>query len=135
MSAAETNITIEQGATYQLALSFNGARNLDGSLGPPIDISTWVFTGQIRANFAAPVDTQDFTFTLGPPVTYNNADVYNQTVVSLTATQTAAIPVNPINNSSILDTEYSYDIFANTGGSSVIKVIFGNANVIPRVTQ
>lgn len=128
MGAAKSNLTIEQGATFQIALNFNGAKNLDGSLGPPIDVSDWSFTGQLRSNFSSPVDIQAFTFNVG--------DASNQIIVSLSATQSGLIPVNPVNSVTTQSTNYAYDIFATLADEvTVLKILYGNAILIPRVTQ
>jgi hypothetical protein len=126
MSAASVDLTIEQGATFVVALNFNGPEDQDGDTGTPIDVSEWVFAGQIKSNYSSPIDIQDFTFNVGLET--------NQILMSLTAAQTAALPVRSTQNYQITPSFYSYDVFATRPDTTVLKIIFGSIILIPQVT-
>lgn len=128
MSSATVPLRIEQGATFEFGLGFNEAKNSDGSQGDPIDISTWVFVGQIRSSYSSPLDVQDFTFAAGAET--------NQVIISIPAASTALMPALPANSNSLDASPYAYDIFATLpdAGGKVLKILQGPVNVVPRVT-
>lgn len=126
MAAAQTNLSIEQGATFTMALNFNQPNNPDGSQGDPIDVSGWTFKGSIRASYTSPTDLQDFSFDEGLTT--------NQIIVSISADDTALLPVLPVQNYSLNPSGLAFDIFASVGGGTVLKIMQGEAQITPRVT-
>jgi hypothetical protein len=132
--AANLDITINQGADFSLELQF------DDSTNTPIDVSSWVFSGQIRAQYDASTVIAAFSFSLGIQS--------NIVFANLSNSQTTAIPINP--SSSIVPatgntpqsppeappTIYIYDIKAQQAPAmTVVRVIQGNALVYPEVTM
>lgn len=127
MSAALSDLVIEQGATFQIALNFNGPTQSDGTMGDPIDVSAWIFSGQIRSNYSSTVDIQNFSFAMGLQT--------NQVVASISAANTALIVVRPTQNYQITASNYAYDIFATLPDLTVQKILMGPVSIVPRVTQ
>lgn len=121
MAAASLDITVEQGATFSMQLTFNDATPL------PIDVSAWTFTGQIRTKYDAPAIIASFTFTAGVSS--------NQKIVTLTDIVTEGIPVAPASNYKSKPTFYAYDIFAALPGGVADKILTGTASVVPAVTK
>jgi hypothetical protein len=120
MSAALFPITIEQGVTFTLPLSFT----LDGA---PLDVSTWTFEGQIRSDYSDPTILASFVFTAGLSS--------NEVTASITAANTALIPVNPATNFEVTPTLYCYDIIATLPDHvTVTRYMYGPVVVSPEVT-
>jgi len=82
MTAGTYNISIEQGATWTLTLTFKD------SSGVVIDVSSYTFTSQIRLSKDSPEKLADMTQGSGIDVTNAATGII---VLSLTATETAAL--------------------------------------------
>jgi hypothetical protein len=106
--------SIVQSAEYSYQLTVT-----DGS-GSPVDISTATITGQIRK--AAGKDLYA-TFTATPV-----SGQVNKVTMSLTHTQTAAIPATP--DGSV----WAHDVFVEFGDGSRIRVLRADITVEARVT-
>jgi hypothetical protein len=119
MAAAKYNITVEQGATFNLLLTIKSP----GVTPTPIDITTWLFAGQIRKSPTDATVLADFTFTI-----QNQISNTGEVLVSLTDADTSAIPADgPITN-------LVYDIEA-TVGSTVTRLIQGSVLLSAEVTR
>lgn len=121
MAAGSLDITVEQGATYSLSLTF-----LDSD-SAPVNVSTWEFRGQIRSAYDDSDIIAAFTFTAG--------SASNIVVVSLTDTVTSAIPVDASSGPKKKNKKYAYDIEAEKPDGSVVRVVQGVASVSPEVTK
>ncbi len=106
--------SIVQSAEYAYQLSVN-----DGS-GSPVNISTATITGQIRK---APGKDLYATFTPTPVSGHTNA-----VTMSLTHTQTTAIPATP--DGSV----WAHDVFVEFGDGSRIRVLRADITVEAKVT-
>lgn len=119
MAAAKYNIVVEQGATYNLLITIK----TPGVSPTPIDVSTWLFAGQIRKSPTDSTVLADFTFAIQNQIT-NTGEV----LISLTDADTAAIPADgPTTN-------LVYDIEA-TVGSTVTRLLQGSATLSAEVTR
>jgi hypothetical protein len=127
MAAAQQALVIEQGATFQISLNFNEPNDANGNPGAPIDVSSWIFHGQIRPTYSSPIVIQNFVFSEGLTT--------NQILVSITAANTALIPVPPTLNYQITGVLYAYDIFATRPDTTVLKILYGSMTVMPEVTH
>lgn len=121
MSAGKLDITVEQGASFSLPITFT---NSDGT---PLDVSAWVFTGQIRATYSSATSIQALAFVDGVST--------NVVIAGITAANTALIPVNPTTSFEITPTLYCYDIDALLPDTTVMRVLQGAALISPRVTR
>lgn len=124
MGAANLDLQIEQGATFQRTLTIKDANSV------PIALTAWTFRGQIRPSIAAASPTVAFTFTLADQLVSPG-----QVVVSLTAVQTAAIPATQPSTPTRPETVYIYDIEGVDGDGVVYRILQGNAYVSPEVTR
>lgn len=122
MSAAKRDITIEQGATFQITVTVLDSAEV------AIDISAYTFRGKIRSNWTSEV-IEEFTTTLvdGPA---------GQFKFALSAAETAAIAVDDPDEGSVKRklTKYMYDVEIISGSGIVTRVLEGTANVSPEVT-
>jgi len=108
------DLTVTQGTTYEMILTIK-----DGAVPPvPIDITSWVFAGQVREFFYSPDAAADFTFEIQDQVTQTG-----QVIVTLSAAETAAIPAKGIS------TPYSYEIQATFSGT-VRSLLQGTLNLL-----
>lgn len=121
MAAGTLDIRIEQGTSFQQTLTFND------EAGEPIDVSTWIFAGQIRATYSSSSVIKPFVFIPGGDT--------NQVIMSMTAANTALIPVDPTNNFKIKPTYYCYDIIVTKLDMTVDRILEGAAIIIPTVTR
>lgn len=111
--AAKHNLTIDQGSTFKRALTIKS-----GDTGAAIDITGSTISGQIRESVDSETIIAEFTGTVTTPVS-------GQCEVSLTATQTTAIPSGT----------YVYDIEWEDVNGNVTRLIEGKATVTPEVTR
>lgn len=121
MGAAKLDITIEQGVTFRQVLTFT---NEDGT---PIDVSGWIFSGQIRSTYSSSTVIRAFTFTAGTDT--------NQKIVSITAANAALITVDATTNYRLKETYYTYNIIATKPDTSVLRILEGAAIISPTVTR
>lgn len=126
MSAGQLDIIIEQNATFQLPLFFN-TQCSDGIPGNPIDVSTWVFSGQIRSTYSSSVVIATFVFTAG--------DSTNCVIASLSQAVTALLPVYTATSPNLKGTQYVYDINALKPGPSSQRMMEGSVFINPTVTR
>lgn len=121
MSASKYNLTIEQGATFSRTL------RLKDDTDTPINLTGSTFRGQLAAK-AGDTPIVAFTFTLADQNT-NPGEV----TMSLTATQTAALPTAKQSSAERVDKELAYDV-ERVIGSTVERIIYGVATVSPEAT-
>jgi len=122
MAAGKLNITIEQGATFKRKLVFKDSTNT------AIDLSGNAFAGQIRKSASDPTIIATFTCTV------TDAPA-GEVEISLTDTQTSAIPVKASTSPEKESTEYAYDIERTLLGGDKQRVLEGIASVSPEVTK
>lgn len=116
---------IEQGATFEKTFT------LKDSSAVKIDLTGWTFAGKIRHRYDAP----SVVATFSAAVASNQVTNKGEFTVSLTAAQTAAIPVD---ESETIDrdlTEYLYDIEATKPDTKIDRVLEGKVLVSPEVTR
>jgi hypothetical protein len=122
MAAGKFDITIEQGATYSLPLTFT---NSDGTI---IDVSGWTFTGQVKANYSSLAPLASFTFT-------KDNTILNQVIATMSATVTSTLSINNTTMYNVKSTPACYDIKALLPDAVTVKrVIEGDAFISPAVT-
>lgn len=119
MPAAKLNLTIEQGTTFQQKFTLNEP----GDPLVPIDISTWTLAGQIRRTHADSDVLATLTFAISNQITNKG-----EFIISLTATETSAIPVE------CATTNYVYDIEATISGAKT-RLVQGYAIISAEVTR
>jgi hypothetical protein len=119
MAAAKLNLTIEQGVTFTRSITIK-------SNGTPVDIAGYTFAGYIRETHQDQKKLAEFTFAIQSPT--SNGVV----VMSLTATQTSAIPFIYGDDGEIKD--YVYDV-EMTVGSTVYRPLQGKIILSPEVTR
>ena len=132
MSASNVDLLIEQGATFERTITISDANCV------PMDITGWEFRGQIRRTYSDTTVLASFSFTIQDQVTKPG-----QVLMFMSATTTAAIPVNPASDSStscistpnLKPTNYVYDVEAETSSDFVYRILQGLAIVSPDVTR
>lgn len=117
MAAGKLNLYVEQGATFSRVLTINDSN------GDPVNLSTWTFAGQVRSSYSSSSVIVSLTFTVKNQTT-NTGEVE----ISLTATQTSAIPATGALS------RYVYDIEA-TIGSEKRRVVEGEFQLSAEVTR
>ena len=117
MAAGKYNISMDQGATFQLKLTIKG-----GDPAVPLDITSWTFAGKIRKSYNTP-ELAAFSFDIQDQIT-NTGEV----VISMSSADTGAIPAEaPTSN-------YVYDIEATNGGS-VTRILQGAVSFSAEITK
>ena len=118
MSAATTNLIIDQGATWNITFTY---KNSNG----PIDLTGYTAALQLRTNYDAISTSASEFLSLSSPT---NGIVLGGTsgtiAVTAPATQTAALTAG----------EYVYDLEL-TSGSTVTRLVQGRITVTPQVTR
>lgn len=123
MSApAPYNITICQGASYNLEVTYTDENNA------PIDLTGSTLRGQIRKSISD--DTIQATFT----ITITDA-VNGVFTVSLTPAQTEAIEIKAQKDTVRELEAFAYDIERELVGGEVDRIMQGEAFVSPQVTR
>ena len=115
MAAGTLNFTIEQGATFNLLLTWE----IDGT---PVNITNWT------ARLAARVDVEDSEVILSLTTTNGGITLGGEAgTISLnqTATQTALLPAGT----------YVYDLELISAVGAVTRLVQGELNVSPEVTR
>ena len=126
MSAAKLEFNIEQGATFKRILVF---KDSDGVL---IDLTGVVLRGQIRKTATDSTIISSFTCVVDPDQITNKG----QATISLTATQTSAIAVDPQKFAERKPQKYAYDLEkVESDTVTVVRVLEGIVNVSPEVTK
>ena len=126
MSAANLDIVVEQGSTFQRQLYFN---DNDIPTPAPIDISGWTFAAQIRRSYSDPTIQATFT----PSFVTDGTD--GLLLITLTALETAAIVVKAAKDYTRPVTKYIWDIEATFPDLSVARILQGEADISPEVTR
>jgi len=124
MSAGNSDLYVEQGATFQRTLTFKDPSNA------LVDITGWVFTGQIRKRYDSPDVIASFTFAIQDQTTAKG-----QVLMTMSPADTLAIPVDKSSGVTKRITKYAYDVQVLIPGGEVDRVIEGIANVSPEVTR
>jgi hypothetical protein len=110
--AAYTDLTIDQGTDFETTF------DLVGDDGSPLNITNFVFTGQIRKSYYSTNPTANLSITI---VSANNGN----TVIRLNAANTA----------NIISGRYVYDIKMKDSSNLVSRVVEGIVTVTPQVTK
>lgn len=116
------DLFINQGSTLLITVT------LKTSAGAPLDITGSSFAGQIRQTATAATALQALTLTKLTPYASGRFSI------SLTAIQTAALSLIPNTGPQNIPTVWCYDI-EKTDGSTVVRVLQGEAIVSPEVTR
>jgi len=122
MAAGKLNLLIEQGATFTRKLFFKDSSNA------AIDLTGNAFAGQIRKSASDPTIIATFTCMI------TDAPA-GEVEISLTDSQTSAIPVKASTSPERESTEYAYDIERTISGGTKQRVLEGIASVSPEVTK
>lgn len=123
MAAGKLDFLIEQGASFERTLT------IKDSLDAPINLTGYVFSGQIRKKYSDATTVGSFVFTILDQVT-NTGKVR----VTMSPAATSAIPVDKAETAAKRNTVYVYDIEMNTG-SKVERLLEGAATISPEVTR
>lgn len=114
---AKDNITVYQGSDYRRALEF---KNESAVL---MDLTGYVFRGQVRAEYSSASPVFSFSFTLR-----NQTTSPGLVDMLLSAADTAAVSIAKI-------TSYIYDIEMVTASGDVKRIVEGKLNLHPEVTR
>lgn len=118
MSAAELDITIEQGANFSRSLIYK----INDT---PVDLTDYTAKGQIRFSPSAePVAEFDITF-----ATPRSSGAFS---ISLTALDTEAIPTGE--TATAKESIYRYDLVLQKAGV-VTRILQGRAYISPAITK
>jgi hypothetical protein len=130
MTAAVSNITVEQGATYRRMLAMKDGQEIPVA----INITGYTFRGAIKKRPGSPV-LATFTFTddAGTDDPDDNADpTQGEIFMVLSPEQSALIPVN---GSSFSDAAiYQYDVEMVDTNGNVFRIMNGSVAVSPEIT-
>jgi hypothetical protein len=110
--SAYTDLTIDQGASFELTF------DLVGDDGYPINITGYVFSGQIRKTYYSTNPTANIIVTILNPVAGN-------TLLSISSSNTANIVAG----------RYVYDIKMKDTVNVTSRVVEGIVTVTPQVTR
>lgn len=122
MSAGKFDLYIEQGTDFLFSAQ------IKDQVGNPIDLTGSSFAGKIRKYAASPTVVAAFTIAIG-------ADPSNSWIdISLTKTQTSAIPAPTTSDNPVGTTEYFYDIEWTDGTAQTKRLLQGSVLVGPEVT-
>jgi hypothetical protein len=116
MTAAKHHITIDQGATFRLQLTYK----IDGTA---VDLSNYTARMQIRQEYDSESPSVSLTTAAGGGITLGGAA--GTIDIEITNTQTAALPAGQL--------VYDLELVAPNG--DVTRLIGGNANVRPEATR
>lgn len=94
-----------------------------------LDLTGWTFRGKIRKRFADTASVIDFTIAPNSPATDGIINV------SLTAVQTAALPIAMPTSAERKLTQWAYDIEGQDPTGVVFRFLEGAANISPEVTR
>jgi hypothetical protein len=123
MAAGQYNMTISQGESFGLLLT------LADSSDDPIDLTGCMVRGQIRENASSSPVLASFTAEIQDPETLG------QVQISLTAAETAAIPVPATESATKTSVVYAYDLELVYANGSVKRLLEGLCTVSPEVTR
>lgn len=126
MAAGTHDILIEQGASFYEKLIFK----TNASPPVPIDLTGNTFAGKVRRNIGDSEVIATFTCTVLDQTT-NTGEVE----ITLTAVQTAAIPVRPQSSADRTTENFCYDYERTLPSGTIERVLQGLAKVSPEVTR
>lgn len=109
--AVYSNIVIDQGSTYTASIDVTDAD------GDNIDLTGYTAAGQIRKTYSSSTAV-DFATAIPEPTS-------GVLTISLTSTQTNAMKAG----------RYVYDVEITSNGGSITRVLEGQVEVTPGVTQ
>lgn len=121
MAAGKYNFELEQGATFSRQITWKD------STGTPINLTGYTVTGSIRKSFASNSTIASFTCTNA-----NQGSSPGVFTLSLTATQTALLPVKNSASPSDRDIQQLPYIIEATTGSTVYRLLEGTISVSAR---
>jgi hypothetical protein len=124
MSAGILDITIEQGARFEMLVTVND------SLGAPIDLTGATFEGQVREAHDAAASVAAFQFTI-----QNQTTNKGQVSCYLRDAVTATIPVSGSDAGKRVVQKYLYDISYHIVDGYKVRLLQGVANVSGEVTK
>lgn len=122
MAAGTYNTTLDQGATFSRTFEV-----LDGN-SAPINLTGYTFAAQLRKlpkDTGTPIAT--FTCALGTETNY--------VTISLTNTQTTAVPVAADAKNPTATSRYYYDLEITSPALVVSRLVSGYIDVSPEVTK
>ncbi len=122
MSAGNHDFLIETGVTWSSVIDWQD------SAGAGIDLTTRTITGKIKRKVLDSLAVVSFTVTKA-----NQTTNPGRFTISLTATETAKLPVKQTQDGKKDFTELSYDI-ESLNGSTVDRILEGLVKVSPQVT-
>jgi hypothetical protein len=120
--AANYKLYIDQGATFSRSISL---KNSDGD---PYDLSAASISAQIRSTATSSVKIADFTVSISSPA------ASGQFIMSMPASGTALLPVDPNEGPERVNSVYAYDV-EMVIGSTVTRLLQGEVVVSPEVTR
>lgn len=123
--AATYNLDILQGANFSLILT------ITDSLSVPIDLTGYVFRGQIRKTISDPEIQASFVFVL---LDQTNILTRGKVSVSLSSETTTSINLGNQNSTRRTIVQMPYDIESDLAGN-VTRWLEGVANISPEVTR
>jgi len=123
MTAATYNITIEQGATWNLSVIYRAPNNTDGTPGAPIDVTGCVATMQIRTAAGAP-DPAIITLTETSGITVGTTD--GSFALMIDESDTLAFSTW---------TRAKYDFYITFPAGATRRLLVGTVTVIPTITD
>ena len=115
MSAATTNLIIDQGATWEITFTY---KNINGT---PINLTGYTAALQLRTSYDAVSSSLSLTSPSGGIVMGGTAGTI---AITASATQTGGLAAG----------EYVYDLEITTG-SKVTRLVQGRITVTPQVTR
>lgn len=121
MSAAIHDIVIEQGATFTRQIT------MKQSNGDPMDLTGYTGRAMIRKRYSSATPTAEFTVTIADdPLT-------GVIILSLSATDTAAIPAGESVDSS--ESQYVWDFELEAPNGNVDRILQGTCQISPEATK
>ena len=125
MSAGKYDLYIEQGATFLRSCIY---KDQDGN---PVNLTGYALNAQIRRSYSDNTITQTINIIIADQAILEN---YGKFSLSLTAIETASIPVNPAFDFENTLTNYTWDLEA-TSGTYVSRILQGSVFISPEVTK
>ncbi len=126
MPAAEYHLTIEQGATFSIPLTFMVPSSSANPVLIPMDLTGFTASSELRDAYDNPNTLVSFTITFPPSGSATGSiDSSGSLTMSLTANQTALLPVT---NTAV------YDLIL-IQGTTIIRVLEGTVWIKPSVTR
>lgn len=125
MSAGKYDLYIEQGATFVRSCTYKDQN------GDPVDLTGRTLAAQIRRSYSDSTITQTITITVADQTIPANLGKFTMTIP---ATSTAAIPVNPAIDFENYLTNYTWDLEISSAGV-VDRLLQGTVYVSPEVTR